>query len=399
MMPASRATSAECDEHVLAVAGAVLEAAHQPEDLRMQIVQAELEGHRRAFLAHRLVGLVLHLLDDFFDARRVDAAVGDQPLDRLLGDLAAIRIEARQDDRARRVVDDQIDAGGELERADVASLAADDAPLEIVARQIDDRDGRFDRVLGGAALDGLGDVLLGAVDGRFARLGVEPLQQVGRVVARVAFDLLEQQLLGFVGGQARRRARARAAAAATSCSYFAAAAAALLSRARATRALARRAAPSRAARSRPGARRAPRRGGPASARASPPAGAPARAWRSASIRISCAFSLASSSASFLRVSASRSASLARRSACSSARPMVSAAMRLRLATQTANTAPADDDGDDGGDDDSPNIDNTRDVLSRDPSCGVDAAREESRSTRSLEGCESEKPRFAVWGGR
>ena len=57
----------------------------------MQIVQAELEGDGFAFLAHRLVGLVLDLLDDFLDARRVDAAVGDQPLDRLLGDLAAVR--------------------------------------------------------------------------------------------------------------------------------------------------------------------------------------------------------------------------------------------------------------------------------------------------------------------
>ena len=111
----------------------------------MQIVQAELERDRRAFLAHRLVGLVLHLLDDFFDARRMDAAVGDQPLDRLLGDLAAVGIEAGQDDRARRVVDDQVDAGGELERADVAALAADDAPLEIVARQVDDRHRGLDR--------------------------------------------------------------------------------------------------------------------------------------------------------------------------------------------------------------------------------------------------------------
>ena len=168
----------------------------------MQIVQAELEGDGRAFLAHRLVGLVLHLLDDLLDARRVNAAVGDQPFDRLLGDLAAVGIEARQDDGAGRVVDDQVDAGGELERADVAALAADDASLEVVARQIDDRHGRFDGVLGGAALDGLGDVVLGAVDGRFARLGVEPLQQVGGVVARLALDLLDQQLLGLVGGQA-----------------------------------------------------------------------------------------------------------------------------------------------------------------------------------------------------
>ena len=39
-------------EHVLAVAGAVLQPAHQPENLGMEIVQAELERHRRAFLAH-----------------------------------------------------------------------------------------------------------------------------------------------------------------------------------------------------------------------------------------------------------------------------------------------------------------------------------------------------------
>ncbi len=39
-------------------------------------------------------------------------------------------------------------------------------------------------------------------DGRLARFGVEPLQQVGGVVPGVALDLLQQQLLGFVGGQA-----------------------------------------------------------------------------------------------------------------------------------------------------------------------------------------------------
>jgi hypothetical protein len=81
----------------------------------------------------------------------VDAAVGDQPFDGLFGDLAAVGIKAREDDRARCVVDDEIDAGRQLERADVAPLAADDAALEIVARQVDDRDRRLNRVLGAAA--------------------------------------------------------------------------------------------------------------------------------------------------------------------------------------------------------------------------------------------------------
>ena len=116
-------------QDVLAVAGAELQPPHQAQHLGVQVVEAELEGGRFSLAADRLLHLGLDLLDDLFDAGRVDAAVGDQPLDRLAGDLAAQRIEARKDDRARRVVDDQLDAGRGLERADVAPLAADDPPF------------------------------------------------------------------------------------------------------------------------------------------------------------------------------------------------------------------------------------------------------------------------------
>src|SRR4249919_3313422 len=102
----------------------------------MQIVEAELERDRSALLAHRLVGLLFDLRDHFLNPRGMNAAVGDQPLDGLLGDLPTVGIEARQDDGPWRIVDNQIDAGGELERPDVATLTADDASLEIVARQI-----------------------------------------------------------------------------------------------------------------------------------------------------------------------------------------------------------------------------------------------------------------------
>ena len=52
--------------------------------LGVQVEQAELEGGRLALLADLLLELRLHLLDDFLDAGRVDAAVGDEPLDGLL---------------------------------------------------------------------------------------------------------------------------------------------------------------------------------------------------------------------------------------------------------------------------------------------------------------------------
>ncbi len=134
----------------------------------------------------------------------MDAAVRNQTLDGLLGDLPAVRIEAGQDDRAGRVIDDEIDAGGLFERADVASFAPDDAAFQIVARQVDDRDRGLDGVLGGAALNGFGDVLARFRGGLLARLGIEPLDEIGGIAPRVGLDVLQQQVFGLFGRQARQ---------------------------------------------------------------------------------------------------------------------------------------------------------------------------------------------------
>ena len=74
------------------------------------------------------LGLVVGLLDP----RRVDAPVLQQLLERHARDLAAHAVEAGEDDRVGRVVDDEVDAGEVLQRADVAALAADDAALHVV---------------------------------------------------------------------------------------------------------------------------------------------------------------------------------------------------------------------------------------------------------------------------
>src|SRR5213078_1004569 len=109
--------------------------AEEPEHLGMNIGDAEREGGGLPFFEELLIELLAHLLDQLFDARRMNAAVLHEALERNAGDLAADRIEAGEDDRFRRVVDDEVDAGGELERADVASLAANDAALHVFTRQ------------------------------------------------------------------------------------------------------------------------------------------------------------------------------------------------------------------------------------------------------------------------
>ena len=92
--------------------------------------------------------------DELFDPRRMDAAVGDQLVQRHAGDLAADRIEPADDHHARRVVDDHVDAGGFFEGADIAPFAADDAALHFVAGDVDGAGGGFGGVGGGVAMHG-----------------------------------------------------------------------------------------------------------------------------------------------------------------------------------------------------------------------------------------------------
>ena len=101
-----------------------------------------------------------------------------------------------------RVVDDEVDAGEVLQRADVAALAADDAALHVVGRQLHDGDGRLGGVAAGEALHRDGE------DRAHAALGVAlglllDLAHVARaLVADLVGDLGHEPLLGLARAQA-----------------------------------------------------------------------------------------------------------------------------------------------------------------------------------------------------
>ncbi len=155
----------------------------------------------------------------------MDAAVGDELVQGQAGDLPADRVEAADDDHARRVVDDQVHARGLFEGADVAAFAADDPPLHFVvgdAHRAGCRLGgvrgrvalqRGDDDLAGLLLGGLGQLLVVAEDRRagfLLELRVEDLQQAPRglglaqaaqLVERLPLHVhkLRQILLALVG--------------------------------------------------------------------------------------------------------------------------------------------------------------------------------------------------------
>ena len=131
----------------------------------------------------------------------MDAPVGDELGQREPRGLAAHAVEAREHDGLGRVVDDEVDAGDVLEGADVAALAADDAALHVVGRQVDHRDGGLGDVVGGGALDAQREDVAGAAVGLAARLFLDLAHELGHLVAGLVLGLLEQHVLGLRGAQ------------------------------------------------------------------------------------------------------------------------------------------------------------------------------------------------------
>ena len=148
----------------------------------------------------------------------MDAAIRHQTFHRDAGDFAADGIKARNDNGFRRVVDQDVDARGGFDRADVAAFAADDAAFHVFVGQRDRRRRAFIGAVAGVALHGVHHdllrirlelllvLLLETADQRAAVLFQTFLQtrqqNVPRLVlrhARNAFQFL-QLLLGF-GGQ------------------------------------------------------------------------------------------------------------------------------------------------------------------------------------------------------
>ena len=139
-------------EDVLAVARPVPKPPEDLDELLVELAAVRLEDGLLAGLLDVLLELRLRLVVHLLDSRRMDASVLDQLLERDPRCLAADPVERRKHDRVRRVVDDEVDAGEVFERADVATLAADDAPLHVVGGELDDGDGRLGRVTGRDAL-------------------------------------------------------------------------------------------------------------------------------------------------------------------------------------------------------------------------------------------------------
>src|SRR5262249_53956700 len=131
-----------------------------------------------------------HLLD----ARWVDAPVENEFGERDARDLAADRIEAREDDRLGGVIDNKIHAGGRLQRANIAPHATDDTPLHIVIGQRNDGNRHIADLVGSAALYGQCNDLAGFGLRLLACSRLDLARPQRGDLARLLFDRMDQLL-------------------------------------------------------------------------------------------------------------------------------------------------------------------------------------------------------------
>ena len=135
----------------------------------------------------------------------MNPAVRDELFERDSRDLAANRIVARDDHCFGSIVDNDIDAGRGLDRADIAALAPDYAALHLIIGQREHRDGALGDELAGEAFDCDRDDSFRATVGLFARLFFDDPDMLGGVGARLSDHLVHQGALGLLASQSGDR--------------------------------------------------------------------------------------------------------------------------------------------------------------------------------------------------
>ncbi len=129
----------------------------------MQAMHARFNRSMIAVFHKTFVDILPRFLHQFFDAARMNTAVGNQLLQRNFSYLTPDRIEARQHHHLRGIVNQHLDAGRRFEHADVAPFPADDAAFDVVARQRHHRHRALGHVIDRGALHGFENDILGGL--------------------------------------------------------------------------------------------------------------------------------------------------------------------------------------------------------------------------------------------
>ena len=162
-----------------------------------------LKGSLFACFLDFLIQLLLSFFYHFLNAGRMDTTIIDEFFEGHTGHFPTNRIESGNDDRFRRIVDDEINPSEGFQRTDIAAFAANDPAFHLIVGERNNSDRRFSNLIGSTALDSKGN--------NFPCLGLSciagflfhVLDEFGLIVLDFFLDTVKQFLFGFVTGQSR----------------------------------------------------------------------------------------------------------------------------------------------------------------------------------------------------
>ena len=127
----------------------------------------------------------------------MDSAVSHELVESQPADLTTYRVESRDDDGLRRVVDNDLNAARSLERTDVSTLTTDDTTLHLIIINMEDTHRVFDGGLRSDTLNGLDDNLLCLHVGIELRLVYHLIDITGSIHLGLVLHALHKAVLGF----------------------------------------------------------------------------------------------------------------------------------------------------------------------------------------------------------
>src|SRR5712692_9290597 len=185
-------------QHILTVAGTEMQPTYNFEQFRLQAMDVGLHRGPLARFTHNSLDLLLCFGNHLFNAGRVDAPIENELGQSQASYFTTHRIETGENNRLRRVIDDQVNAGGGLKCANIAPLTSDDTPLHFVVGQRHHRDNRLGNLVGCAALNGEGDDFSCATLGLFARLFFNQTDALCGLGAHLIFNTAQQEFTGLL---------------------------------------------------------------------------------------------------------------------------------------------------------------------------------------------------------
>ena len=110
----------------------------------MHSVDSEVDAGSLSCLHDLILELLLYFCHNLLDACRMNTSVNHELVKCKTSHLSSYRVESRQKDSFRCVVNNDFNSGCSLESADVTAFTTDDAALDFITFNVEDCDCIFD---------------------------------------------------------------------------------------------------------------------------------------------------------------------------------------------------------------------------------------------------------------